>query len=137
MRRALARNHVLQGLATLEQAEQSLQMPVDAYTITIVGPDMSAFDRVVPGQLEERTHLRLKKQKQKVAPLEVKIARSGEAEKVSAVMFLFPRQLPSGEPVIRPDEKKVEFQCEIKEPRVKIKTYFDPRRMTLNGEADL
>jgi hypothetical protein len=137
VRRALARNYVLTGVATPEQAEQALQEPVNEYTLTILGSDMSVFDQLDPTELEERAYLQPKKLKQKVAPVEVKISRGGTEGTVAAVMFVFPRELPSGAPMITTDEKKVEFTCEIKEARVKIKTTFEPKEMKLNGNPDL
>lgn len=137
VRRALGRNQVLMGMASPEQVEQALQQPMETYQVTIIGADMSAFEQLRPDDLQGRTYLKAKKTKQELQPVEVNINRGGTAERVVSVTFSFPRQLPSGEAVIGPDEKKVEFVCDIKEPKVKIKTAFEPKRMTVNGEADL
>lgn len=137
VRRAMGRNQVLMGMASPEQVEQALQQPMETYQVTIIGTDMSAFEQLRPDDLQGRTYLKAKKTKQELQPVEVSINRGGAAERVVSVTFSFARQLPSGESVIGPDEKKVEFVCDIKEPKVKIKTNFEPRRMTVNGETDL
>lgn len=137
VRRAMGRNQVLMRMASPEQVEQALQQPMETYQVTIIGTDMSAFEELRPDDLQGRTYLKAKKSKQELQPLEVNINRGGTAERVVSVTFSFARQLPSGEPVIQSGEKKVEFVCDIKEPKVKIKTTFEPKRMTLNGEADL
>lgn len=138
VRRALARSQVLQGMATPEQVEQDLQQPVTNFVITIIGLDLSAFGQIDPEELKAHTYLRAKKQKKiKLRPQDVQIARRGPEEKIAEVNFIFPRALESGEPLIRPDEKKVEFRCEVKKAKIKIKTSFELKRMTLGGERDL
>lgn len=138
VRRALARNRVLQGLATPEQVAAALEQPVTSYAVTIIGVDLSAFNRVPPEPLKTQTYLQASKQKKsKLHPERVEIARSGPAETIASVTFYFPRELESGEPFLIPEEKKVEFRCEVKEAGIEIKAGFELKHMTIAGERDL
>lgn len=137
VRQALARNQILLGITTPEKAEESLQEAVEQYRLSIIAQDLTAFEQFRPEELKEMAYLKPRKLKQKLAPLAVEITRSGPTERVASVTYIFARALPSGEPVVRPDERKVDFVCDLKSLDVKIKTTFEPQRMTVKGEPDL
>lgn len=137
VRRAVAREQILRGASSEEQAEKALAQPVTDYTITILGRDMSAFADLSPDALKAATTLKPKKLKQELHPTAVQISRSSMNESVVSVTFSFPRTLESGQPVVSDKEKKVEFECEVKDAKIKIRAIYDVRQMTLNGTQDL
>ncbi len=137
VRKALGRNLVLQGRATSEEVAQSLARTLNHYRLTVIGRDLSAFTQVNEEQLKENSYLRPKKLDKEFQPLSVQIGRAGTQEAVASVTFLFPMNLPSGEPLIHADEKKVEFRCRMKELSLDIQTSFDLKKMRIEGQADI
>jgi hypothetical protein len=135
VRKALAQQQVLLGNARPEQVEQSLGQRVQQYTITVIGPGLSDLAKEEPQLLKTKVFLRPKKTKQKLMPEQVRLERSPDGSQVTAASFSFSRTTAAGEPAIPPDEKAVEFGCELR--RLLIRVQFDPRRMKVGDTADM
>lgn len=135
VRKALARQQVILGKATLEQVEQSLKQPAARYILTLIGPDLSALGAEDPQLVKSKIFLRPKKTKQKILADQVQFERAPDGKRITAAIFSFPRTTPTGEPIIAADEKGVDFGCDVKSLSFKIQ--FDPRAMRIGEAADL
>ena len=91
-----------------------------------------AFDE---DALKKNTYLLLKKTKQKVVPDRVVVVHGVDRQSVYRLTFQFPKTTDSGEPVITPDEKEIEFICQAGQTTVKAK--FQPPKMVGQKGADL
>jgi len=133
-RQAVARMAVLRGTPEPE-VEKFLAQPVSEHEIVVVGTDMTPFTKTDEIALKEKTYIKPKKTKQKLAPVRIETRRSEDGKRINAVVFHFVMKSESGEPVISSDEKGVEFECRA--GNFSIKTTFEPRKMTSKAGADL
>ena len=135
-RQASVRNALLNGRAIPpEQVTKYLSEEPAEYQLIVLGPDMTPFASADEKALTEGTYLQPKKTKEKIAPTSVQIRRDSATQKIAAVVFTFPKKLPSGEPVVGPDEKLVNFKCTV--GPVIIETAFEPEKMAGKKGADL
>lgn len=135
IRQAMARSAVLSGKVGAEEADRFWERRSEQHVIAIVGQDMRPFARVHEDSLKSATYLIVKSSRQKLAPSRVEIHRAPDGTTVTAVAFSFARTSPSGEELIGPDEKDLEFSCEAN--RVLFKTNFNVQKMTGKNGLDL
>ena len=133
-REALVRDGVLSGQIKEDEATRYLSAPIVNYEVVILGPDMSPFGSISEDDLKAKSYLRGKQSKVKVNATSVQISRSADGRQVTAVMFSFPRKTADGKAVAAPDEKGLQFVCNIK--NLDLSTTFDPRKMTDNKGPD-
>lgn len=126
-REALVRDAVLSGQMKEDEATKYLSAPIVNYEVVVIGPDMSPFGSISEDDLKARAYLRGKQSKVKVNATSVQISRSTNGRQVAAVMFSFPRKTADGKDVAAPDEKGLQFGCNIK--NLDLNTTFDPRKM--------
>ena len=134
IRRAAVRAAVRRGALTEADAEQGLSGAVPDYEIAILGGNLLAFEKADAAGLEGVTYLRAKKNKQKVPPTDVEFQRGPDGKTITAVLFHFRKNLATGEPLVAPDEKSVEFVC--KPSTLYIQTEFEPQRMVTQTGPD-
>ncbi|MGH9731490.1 MAG: hypothetical protein ACRD4A_07295 [Candidatus Acidiferrales bacterium] len=126
-REALVRDGVLSGQIKEDEATKYLSAPIVNYEVVILGPDMSQFGSISDDDLKAKSYLRGKQSKVKVNATSVQISRSADGRQVTAVMFSFPRKTADGKDVAAPDEKGLQFGCNIKD--LDLNATFDPRKM--------
>jgi len=126
-REALVRDGVLSGQIKQDEVAKYLSAPIANYEVVVVGPDMSPFGSISEDDLKAKSYLRGKQSKVKVNATSVQISRSADGRQVAAVMFSFPRKTADGKDVAAPDEKGLQFSCNIKD--LDLSTTFDPRKM--------
>jgi len=135
MRAAQFRLAVLCGRAEADQGDEVLEQEPEQYIITVSSPDMSPFDGMSDEALLQNTYLTMKKTKQKVSPEKVVIGHGMDQRTVFRLTFAFPKKSDSGEPLIAPDEKEIEFL--VQAGKVAVKTKFQPPKMTAKKGVDL
>lgn len=133
-REGFARFQQLRGAMSAEQAKQFAEMRSAEYVIALRGDNMSAFQGTSEDMLRSITYLRPRRTKKKMAPTKVEIQRSPDGQRITTILFMFPRAV-NGEPVISPEEKGVDFVCEMKEHS--IATTFEVRNMKAGADFDL
>jgi hypothetical protein len=133
-REALARLDILRGMSETV-AEKLINLPVTEHQIVLYGSDMAPFAKSDEKSLMEKTSLKLKKNKQRISPLRVEIKKSQDGKKITGIVFYFPMKSETGEPVIAPDEKGVEFECRT--DAVSIRQIFEPQKMISKAGPDL
>ena len=109
-------------------------MPAD-YEVVILGEDMTPFRKTDENTLMQKTYIRPKKSKLKLFATKVEFERNPDGKSIGAVVFVFPKQTSTGEAVVAPDEKGVEFSCET--PETRIQTNFELQKMAGKQGADL
>jgi hypothetical protein len=135
LREAMIRGAIISGKFKEEDARKLLDQPESQYAILVAGTNMTPFDGLKEVQLKDDAWLTLKKTKQKIAATDVQIQRSEDGRNTSAIVFLFPRQSATGQPVIPDDEKTIQFTCKL--PAAKIETSFDAAKMVDKQGPDL
>ena len=135
MRAALAQRDVLHSGKAPADAEQYASEVQPNYVILIQGGDMAPFMRADEKSFQPNAFLQLKKSGQKVSPERVEYQRSSDGKSVVGALFFFPKKLPSGDPLIQPDEKSIEFTCKLGEPT--LKTGFELQKMVNQSGPDL
>jgi hypothetical protein len=138
VRQGIIRGAMLAGRVAEADAERYLSEPPEGYEIVIESPepsDMAPFRRLDEMALKEKAYLRTKKTKQKLSPARVTIERTADGRGIAAIVFLFPKQTPSGEPVLPPGEEGAEFVCSTND--VSFKSNFDFRKMGTKEGLDL
>lgn len=134
MRAAVAQRAVLQSKTTEADAEKYVNAPQPDYQIVVQGRDMNVFRTYDEKFAQENSFLRLKKSKEKVSPSRVEFQKSPDGA-LTAVILYFPKKLPSGSPLILPDEKSIEFTCRL--GGFLLDTSFDPQKMKNQAGPDL
>lgn len=132
-REALARLAVLRGASAIE-ADRMLLQPIAEHQFVLYGADMQPFSKTDEMSLMQKTSLKLKTHKTKISPSRVEIRRGQDGKKISGVVFYFPLKTESGEPLIAPDEKGVEFECKAGETT--FRQSFDPQKMVSKAGPD-
>jgi hypothetical protein len=135
MRAAQFRLRVLCGRAEEEQGDDALEQDPEQYIITVSSPDMSPFDGMPEEALLQNTYLMLKKNKQRVSPEKVVIGHLMDQRTVFRLTFTFPKRTDSGEPLVAPDEKEIEFVAQA--GKIAVKTKFQPQKMAAKSGMDL
>lgn len=135
IREALVRAAVLRGQMNEDQAKRQLAAPMEAYQVMVSAPQMNPFDAVDEKTLKDKTVLVLKKSKAKVPPSKIEIQRSPDGRRIQAIVFSFPKKADNGEATIDPEEKNVEFMCQI--PELDLRANFDLSKMATGQGRDL
>ena len=133
-RQGMARFQQLRGSLSADQAKSFVETRPSEYVIAVRGDDMRAFQGVSDDVLRGGTYLRARRTKHKLAPSRIELQRSPDGQRISMILFYFPRTV-EGEPFVAPDEKGVDFVCEIK--GLSLSTTFDVRNMKAWNELDL
>jgi hypothetical protein len=134
-REAAVRKAILSGRLDKASAEKFLAQEPTDYEIVVAGQDMTPFETIDEGTLGKNTYVKAKKSKEKVAPSKVQIQRDPATKRVTAVLFVFSKNSPGGEPIISPAEKDVVFNCAV--GQVTLKYDFEIQRMTYKQGRDL
>lgn len=135
MRAALARRAVLHNGKTEADAEQYVNVPQEEYQVLVEGKDMTPFRQNDEKYFQSHAFLQLKKLGQKVSPSQVTLERGPDGKTVSAALFYFPKKAASGEPLIGPQEKSVEFSCIL--GNTTLKAAFNLQKMMNQNGEDL
>lgn len=135
MRAARARYDVLHSGKTAADAEQYVNEPQKYYVILVQGGDMTPFLKNDEEFFRTNSSLNLKKAKQELSPERVQIQEDSAASRVSGVLFFFAKSLPSGAPLVIPEEKSIEFRCKL--GRSTLKASFEPQKMATGTGEDL
>jgi hypothetical protein len=115
-----------------DEADDVLSRPQQYYVISVTSPDMSPFDGMDETALGQNSYLLPKKTGKKVNPAKVLIGHGRDAQTVFNLTFEFPRNDSTGEPLITPTEKEVEFGVQAGKVTVKVK-FQPPKMMDKNG----
>ncbi|HWG60004.1 MAG TPA: hypothetical protein VN661_13245 [Candidatus Acidoferrales bacterium] len=135
IREALVRSAELRGQMTPAQAQSQLAAPTDVYEVMVAALQMNPFEGVDEKTLKQKTVLEMKKSKAKVQPSKVEIQRSPDGKRIEGVVFSFPKKADNGEATISPEEKEVQFMCQI--PELDLRAKFDLSKMTTQQGRDL
>lgn len=138
VRQALARAQVLSGAMTEADTAKALADEPTEFVITVVGQDMTPFLSAEEKDLAAKASLQQKKQT-KIQATHATIQRipgrkPEDPRSIAAVVFYFAKKSASGEPILAPSEKNVEFLCES--GKATIKTSFDLSKMALANAPD-
>ncbi len=135
MRAALAQREVLHSGQTPAEAQQYVDAPQAEYQIVVQGQDMTPFLRFNEKYYETNSYLHTKKSGEKVFPTHVDYQRTPDGQSINAVIFSFAKKLPSGQPLILPQEKSIEFSCKVEGSDMKVR--FEPQKMLNQNGEDL
>lgn len=135
MRAARAQYDVLHSGKTQADAEKYADEPQPDYVILVQGGDMRPFLRNDEKFFQANSFLQLKKAGRKVSSERVEYQRDADGKTVAGVLFFFGKKLPSGDALIPPDEKGVEFICKLGNSN--LKANFEPPKMTALSGPDL
>jgi hypothetical protein len=134
IREANLRSQVLKGASTQEAADSTMKQNPDSYQILVAGKNMAIFQQRGESAFKQAAFLQTHKNKQKLSPTDVKFQNGADGSVVAAI-FSFPKTTASGEPLIAPDEKEVDFDLEINGSW--LRTNFSPKQMVDSLGEDL
>jgi hypothetical protein len=134
-REAAVRSAILEGRIKESEADKFLAAAPDEFQLLVAGRDMTPFNGVDAKSLQRNTFLHLKKSGAKIAPIDIQFQRNSSDQRVTTVLFAFPKKLASGEPFIGTEEKVVEFVCHL--GKTTLKTNFDVQKMSDKQGQDL
>jgi hypothetical protein len=135
VRQAIYRGAILDGKMKQSDADRLLAQPETEYEIVIGGSDFTPLDKSTADELKAQTFLVAKKTKSKVTASQVDIKRTADGKRISGLLFHFALKARSGEPMIAPDEKSVEFRCDA--GKIGLDVVFDLHKMTDEHGPDL
>lgn len=135
VRQAQVRWQVLHGNLPAEEAEKALAGEVTEYIVVVAGPNMRPFEQASVADLQQKSYLRPRGSKEKIAPVRVAPQRTPNGNRLVAIAFFFPMKAESGEASIPAAEKRVEFVTEAGQGALQVQ--FDLNRMTLKEGRDL
>ncbi len=138
VRQALARAQVLSGAMSEADAAKALADEPTEFAITVVGQDMTPFLAPEEKDLAAKASLQPKKQA-KIPAAHATVQRipgrkPEDPRSIAAVVFYFAKKSASGDPILAPNEKNVEFLCEA--GKATIKASFDLSKMALANAPD-
>jgi hypothetical protein len=133
IRAAKLRQSSLCGKEESERGEEMLEDQPEQYVIVVNSPDMTPFDGMDEDALLKNTSLQSKKTQKKIGPESVSIQRYGKT--VRSLTFKFPRKTDTGEPLISPDDREIEFVAQSGKFNMKAK--FQPPKMVGKNGLDL
>jgi hypothetical protein len=138
VRQALARAQVLSGAMSEADATKALADEPTEFAITVIGQDMTPFLSAEEKDLAGKAFLQPKKQG-KIPATHASVQRipgrkPEDPRSIAAVVFYFAKKSASGDPILAPSEKNVEFLCEA--GKATIKTSFDLSKMALANAPD-
>ena len=135
MRAARMQTEVLHSGKVQADAEKYASEPQPDYVILVQGGDMVPFSRADEKFFQANSYLQLKKSGQKVSPERVEYQRGPDGKSVAGALFFFPKTLPSGESLIQPGEKSIEFACQL--AGAILRTSFEHLKMVTQSGPDL
>ncbi|HEV1996119.1 MAG TPA: hypothetical protein VGR03_17430 [Candidatus Acidoferrum sp.] len=133
-RRALVYAATRSGSMNAEDAEKSLEVPIEDYVVAVLGPGLSALQKFDEAALMKMAYLKPKKANEKLAPTKVVFEREADGKTVYAILFHFSKKLGNGDPTIAAGEKGMEFVC--KTPGANIQTKFEMEKMVAQQGTD-
>ena len=134
MRAAFARQSVLRGESDESDVEPYVRASLDEYALMLSMADMTPFLRNDEKFFQRRAFLEMRSRDRELSPSHVVYQRDAKGH-LKQVVFFFPKKTPSGEPTITPDEKDVEFKCQIGDSTLHVG--FNPQKMTDQAGPDL
>jgi len=134
MRAASARKSELIDGKRVDTAKYASE-PQDEYQIVVQSADMAPFFRHDETYFQTVASLQMRKSKLKLSPSHVRYERDAQGVLVTAAVFYFPKKTPSGDPVIRADEKNVSFVCRLEGSTLQVS--FEPPKMIDAAGPDL
>jgi hypothetical protein len=132
IREALLREKELSG-SLPDQARKDLAAKYDSYQISISGTNLRMFGKEGAESLKAHSYLTLKSSKEKISPAKV-IVQTNQSGNPVAILFDFPQKTATGEPIIAPAEKSVEFAA--KAGNIPLKVTFDISKMSTKQGVD-
>jgi hypothetical protein len=135
MRGAMGRREILHSGKDAAEVDTFVNKPMDEYEIVVQGRDMNPFVNNDEKFFQSNAFLEIKKSKEKVSPSHVTFERGANGKTVTGAFFFFPKKSASGENVIAPDEKSVQFTVSL--GKSILKADFDPRKMDDQKGPDL
>ena len=135
MREAAARQAVLRGSMSQEDATKAIAQGLDEYEIMVQAQNMLIFQKRGEKSFQTASYHQMHKSKLKLQPSQVTFRRGSDGETVVGAVFHFPKKTAAGEPTIGTEEKSVDFFLQIGESR--LLTEFDLRKMVDRQGADL
>jgi hypothetical protein len=133
MRVASARRGVLSGSVPQSDVEKYATTVNPEYAVAVAMQDMTPFVGKGPDDFKDGAFLEGKKSKVKVTPSRVEFQKSGE--RITDVVFFFPKTTSSGEPTITSDETDVVFTVKI--AKQTLHADFKPKKMVDQFGPDL
>jgi hypothetical protein len=133
IREGMARQQILSGVMTQEQADRLVAEKLPDYELVLYGQDMTPLERMSEAGIAKDSYLEAKESKQKLGADKVGFER-GANGKVAAIVFFFPKTA-NGTPLVGPQEKEIDFSVDVEE--VSLKFRFDPRKMSTKDGLDL
>jgi hypothetical protein len=127
MRAAFARQSVLRGEIKESDAEAYVHAALTEYAIKLTMADMTPFQQNDEKFFQRQAFLEMRTRGRQLSPSHVVYQRDAKG-RVKEVVFFFPKATPSGEPAITPDERDIEFKCQIADSSVHVG--FSPQKMT-------
>jgi hypothetical protein len=134
MRGAVARKAELHAGSDPKAASEYVAEAQDEFQVAVQGADMAPFQRMDEKKYQELAWLQVKKGKHEIMPSHV-VYRKDDHGIVTAAVFYFPKKDASGEIVLGPDTKGVEFVCKVASSA--IHAAFDPSKMVDMKGPDL
>jgi Ca-activated chloride channel homolog len=134
MRAAFARQSVLRGESNESDVEPYVRASLDEYALMLSMADMTPFLQNDEKFFQRRAFLEMRSRDRELSPSHVMYQRDAKGH-LKQVVFFFPKKTPSGEPTITPDEKDVEFECQIADSTLHVG--FNPQKMTDQAGPDL
>jgi hypothetical protein len=134
VREAMLRRAVIKGQITQDQADKQLAATPDSYQILVSSGNMSVFEQRGEAAFTDAAFLQLHKSKEKLTPTSV-VFQKGPDGKVQGAIFNFAKKTATGEAVISPDEKEIDFNVRIGDSW--LRTNFNPKQMSDSKGEDL
>jgi hypothetical protein len=123
---------LLRKVYTDEMARQFMDQEMPDIVISISGSTMEPFSNLTFEDLQTKTFLLSKKDKNKKVPL--KIFMSPKETQDGSALFLFPRQW-EGNPAIDLADEEIQFVTEV--GKTKIRAVFRLASMMADGKLDI
>lgn len=134
MRAAFARRSAVRGEIAAPEVEPYVRAPLDEYALVLTMADMTPFQRNNESFFQQHAFLELRSRKRQLSPSHVVYQKDAKGA-LKQVVFFFPKETPTGEPTITPDETDVEFRCQIGDSNLHVG--FNPREMRDQTGPDL
>jgi hypothetical protein len=132
VRQAIARLGLLRKVYSEEMANQFIDQAMPDIVISISGSNMAPFEKLTLEEVQPKTFLLSKKDKNKKVPL--KSVMSSKETQDGSALYLFPRQ-QEGNPSIDPADDEIYFVTEV--GKTKIRAVFKLVAMMTAGNMDI
>lgn len=134
VRSAKFRQASLCGRADMERGDDILDQEQDNYVVVVNSPDMTPFESIDDDAWGKNSYLFFKKTGKKIAPDSVVPLRYG-SKAIHSLTFKFPKKSESGEPLLTPDEREIEFASQA--GKFSLRTRFQVQKMMVKDKPDL